>query len=50
VTLTIPNTFVSGQTASASTMNANFTAVKTEVDLKPSSDSDQVVLSLQIFG
>jgi hypothetical protein len=50
VTLTIPYTFTAGTTASASEMNSNFTAVKTEVDLKPSSDSDQVVLALQIFG
>jgi hypothetical protein len=32
--LTIPNTFVTGTTALASEVNGNFTAVKTEVDLK----------------
>jgi hypothetical protein len=32
--LTIPNTFATGNTALASEVNANFTAVKTEVDLK----------------
>jgi microcystin-dependent protein len=32
--LTIPNTFTTGETALASEVNANFTAVKTEVDLK----------------
>lgn len=32
--LTIPNTFVTGNTALASEVNGNFTAVKTEVDLK----------------
>lgn len=32
--LTIPNTFATGETALASEVNANFTAVKTEVDLK----------------
>ena len=32
--LTIPNTFSTGETALASEVNANFTAVKTEVDLK----------------
>ena len=32
--LTIPNTFSTGNTALASEVNANFTAVKTEVDLK----------------
>ncbi len=31
-TLTIPNTFVSGETARAAEVNDNFTAVKTEVD------------------
>ena len=34
--LTIPNTFSTGETALASEVNANFTAVKTEVDLKVS--------------
>jgi hypothetical protein len=32
--LTIPNTFTTGETALASEVNANFQAVKTEVDLK----------------
>jgi hypothetical protein len=32
--LTIPNTFVNGTPAIATEVNSNFTAVKTEVDLK----------------
>lgn len=48
--LTIPYTFTSGTTASASEVNSNFTAVETEVNLKPSNDSDQLVLSIQVFS